>query len=194
VGHFRAQKIQLAKRRQVAQRFESAVGNAGAIKVQFLELRQVADRLQTLIGHERIMEVQAGQVLHALKVLHSFIAKGGIAQVECPQVDKRGQACALDVGLGQSQLAQLCETSEVRETLILNVDVGQKMQAEMQLLEILETSKGAQLVVGIEATARARIPDRPGKIKFLESGQAADPLEILGNNNGSSQVDADDAN
>src|SRR5262249_19405289 len=124
----------------------------------------------------------------------SFIAKGGIAQVECPQVDKRGQACALDVGLGQSQLAQLCETSEVRETLILNVDVGQKMQAEMQLLEILETSKGAQLVVGIEATARARIPDRPGKIKFLESGQAADPLEILGNNNGSSQVDADDAN
>src|SRR5215475_13746768 len=68
------------------------------------------------------------------------------------------------------------------------------MKAEVKLLKVLQPGEEFQLLVRIEATARARIPDRPRQVQFLKPGKPADLFQVLRLNQRPNQVNADDAN
>src|SRR5215510_8800790 len=68
------------------------------------------------------------------------------------------------------------------------------MKAEVKLLKILQPGEEFQLLVRVEAAARARIPDRSRQVQFLKSDKPADLFQVLRLDQRPNQINTDDVN
>src|SRR5262249_1979721 len=68
------------------------------------------------------------------------------------------------------------------------------MKAEMKLLKILQPGEEFHLLVRVEATACARIPDRPRQVQFLKPDKPADLFQVLRLDQRPNQINTDDMN
>ena len=78
------------------------------------------------------------------------------------------------------------------EALVLNIDVGQEVQAEMKLLEAEECVEMRQRIVGVALAACPFVPHGSWKEQFLQAPQPGEVVKILGYHERSRKVDAHD--
>src|SRR5581483_186191 len=64
------------------------------------------------------------------------------------------------------------------------------MQTERELSKAGKSGQGFQLVVGIECAAGVRVPLRARKTKLAQTVQAAQPVQFLGRDQGTDEVNS----
>jgi len=107
---------------------------------------------------------------------------------------ERGQVGRFHMALRKAKLAKFGETAQISYALIANVDVGKEVKAEIETLEICQSSQVLQLLVRVESAARRRIPAWAGKkevAKRRETGEAAKVGRI---DDGIREIEADNVN
>ena len=53
------------------------------------------------------------------------------------------------------------------------------MQAEIEPLQVLEPGEILQLLIGVQAASRGRVPTRTGQIELAQIRQRADPFHVI---------------
>src|SRR5258708_4262040 len=126
-------------------------------EVQFFKLRQTAQRLQSFVGDQGVPQIEPPQLLQTREALQPLVAERSVGQIERLQVNETRQAELRNTALRAAYLLQLRQTAEIGQALILNVHIRQKVETEMETLQVLEPGEIFQLVICIQAAARGRI-------------------------------------
>src|SRR5690349_16505595 len=88
------------------------------------------------------------------------------------------EGVSLDLRLLEPEFLQLRERRQQRDALILQVNVGQKVNPDVQLDQILEAGEVAQLFVSVQLVAGGVVPHVAGQKEFAQIGHSADAFEI----------------
>ena len=171
---------------------QACIADASAVEVELGEVSQSTDVFEAIVGNESVSQIKLGELTHAGQARHPFIVEWRITDVEIAQVHEWREGGSVHFGLRQPQLLEIGQFRQERQALVLHVDIGQEMQAEVKLLEPGQIGDRLELIVGIQPAARIGIPLRPGQFQLAQAGQAAESFEFARLNQRADQIDAAD--
>src|SRR5262249_45205693 len=193
VGDRRAEQVQFSQSHQIFEMDQARIADAGAVQVELGEIFQSADVFEAIVGNERVPQVKFRELTHAGQASHPFIVERSIAHVEITQVDEWRKRSSLHLRLRQPQLPEIRQFRQESQALVLNIDVGQEMQAEMKFFKPCQIGYGSELVISIQPTARIWIPLRSGQFELAQPAQAAKSFEVGGLKQRTHQIDTAEA-